>query len=138
MPAQIVLVHDDKKFLEEAAAAFAALGHDIAAFERSMTALSALEAADRADVLITRLSFPPGNPNGVSLGRIARLRRPGIKVFFVGREQMREYTDGVGEFLPSPINISELVETVTRLLSKQDQPASGPTMRERERKIADV
>lgn len=120
MPAQIVLVHDDKKFLEEVAAAFAALGHDIAAFERSMTALSALEAAERADVLITRLTFPPGNPNGVSLARIARLRRPGIKVLFAGQEQMREYTDGVGDFLPNPITVSEIVEMVTKLLAERD------------------
>jgi DNA-binding NtrC family response regulator len=136
MPAQIVLVHDDKSFLEEVAAAFAALGHDIAAFERSMTALSALEHAARADVLITRLTFPPGNPNGVSLARIARLKRPGIKVLFAGREQMREYTESVGEFLPSPISVSELVERVTRMLGEQDQPASDPTMRESERNDA--
>ena len=135
MPAQIVLVHDDKSFLEEVAAAFAALGHDIAAFERSITALSALEAAERADVLITRLSFPPGNPNGVSLARSARLRRPGIKVFFAGPEQLREYTEGVGEFLPSPISVSELVETVTRSLAEQHQPASDPPTRKREADI---
>ena len=119
MPAQIVLVHDDKNFLEEVAAAFAAVGHDIAAFERSMTALSALERAARADVLITRLTFPPGNPNGVSLTLMARVKWPGIKVLFAGREQMRAYTEGVGEFLPSPINVSELVETVTRLLAER-------------------
>ena len=41
-----------------------------------MTALSALENADRADVLITRLTFPPGNPNGVSLALMARAKRP--------------------------------------------------------------
>lgn len=124
MPAQIVLVHDDKNFLEEVSAAFAALGYDLAAFERSMTALSALEHAHRADVLITRLTFPPGNPNGVSLARVARAKRPGIKVLFAAREQMREYTDGLGEFLPSPINVPDLVATVTRLLADRDQPAS--------------
>jgi len=43
-----------------------------------MTALSALENADRADVLITRLTFPPGNPNGVSLALMARAKRPSI------------------------------------------------------------
>jgi DNA-binding NtrC family response regulator len=125
MPARIVLVHTDKNFLEEVAAAFAEIGHVVAAFERSMSALSALEAAQIADVLITRLTFPPGNPNGVSLARMARLRRPGIKVLFAGREQMREYTDGVGEFLPSPINIPELVAVVARLLPESNQPQSA-------------
>lgn len=124
MPAQIVLVHDDKNFLQEVAAAFAAIGYDIAAYERSMTALSALENAERADVLVTRLTFPPGNPNGVSLARIVRTRRPGIKVLFAGREQMREYTEGVGEFLPHPVNVAELVETVKRLLAERDQSSS--------------
>ena len=138
MPAQIVLVHDDEKSLEEVSAAFAALGHDIAAFERSMTALSALEDAYRADVLITRLTFPPGNPNGVSLARMAHAKRPGIKVLFAAREQMREYTEGVGAFLPSPVNVADLVETVTRLLAERDQPASDPAMRERQRKNAHI
>ena len=69
---------------------------------------------------------------------MARLRRPGIKVFFAGREQMREYTEGVGEFLPSPIGVSKLVETVTRLLAEQDQPASDLTMRKNGGKDADI
>ena len=123
MPARIVLVHDDKAFLEEVAAAFAAVGHDIATFERSMTAL---EAAQSVDVLITRLNFPAGNPNGVSLARVTRNSRPGIKVFFFGPAQMQEYTDGVGDFLPYPITVSELVEMVAKLLMVPDAPADNP------------
>jgi DNA-binding NtrC family response regulator len=138
MPAQVVLVHDDKSFLEEVAAAFAARGYDIAAFERAITAVSALEAAERADVLMTRLTFPPGNPNGVSLARIARLRRPGIKVFFTGPAQLREYTEGLGEFLPNPISVSELVETVARLLAEQKQPAVDPQREKKGREDANI
>ena len=130
MPARIVVVHDDKTFLDEVSAAFAEIGYDIVAFERSMTALTALGAAHHADILITRLSFPPGNPNGLSLARMARNRRPAITVLFFGPARLLEHTDGVGEFLPAPITVPEIVETVTKLLAASNTDERDPAARD--------
>jgi DNA-binding NtrC family response regulator len=78
MPARIVVVHDDPDFREGAVTALAAAGYDIAVFTGSMEALGAFEVAERIELLITGVVFPEGTPNGVSLARMAKMRKPGI------------------------------------------------------------
>ena len=57
MPATVIMVHDDPKFVEEAAAALRSAGHQIATFADPNEALSALE--DTAfKILVTRVWFP--------------------------------------------------------------------------------
>lgn len=116
MPARIVLVHDDPEFSECVATAMQAAGYDIKVFTGSMKAIEALEAAERIELLITRVSFPNGTPNGVSLARMAKMKKRGIRVLFIARDENREHTEGVGEFLPVPITGPEVLATVRRML----------------------
>jgi CheY-like chemotaxis protein len=116
MPARVVLAHDDTEFLDRASAALTAAGLQVASCSGSMAALSALQAAKSVDLLITRVNFIPGTPNGVALARMARRERHGIKVLFIAREEMRGFADGLGEFLPAPVGIPDLLDTVHRLL----------------------
>ena len=62
-----------------------------------------LEFTQLIEVLITRVLFPEGQPNGVAFGLMARMKRPGIKVLFVDRRDTQEHTEGVGEFLPASV-----------------------------------
>ena len=117
MPARIVIAHDDAEFVYKTAIALQAAGYDVRAFADSMSALTALEAAHRVELLITRVLFPEGQPNGVALGRMARVKRPGVKVLLVGRPDTEAHTDGVGEFLPAGATASEIVETVEKMLA---------------------
>ena len=117
MPARIVVAHDDPGFVDNTVMALRAAGYDVAAFGDSMSAFAALEAADRVEVLITRLLFPEGQPNGVALGLMARMKRPGIKVLFVASQDMEEHTEGVGEFLPASAPASEIVEKVGKMFA---------------------
>jgi DNA-binding response OmpR family regulator len=126
MPARVILVHDDPEVLEPATAALRVAGHDVAAFADSMAAISALEDARVAELLITRVRFPLGTPNGVSLARMARIKRPGIKVLFAALPEMEEHAGDLGEFMPMPVDMSELVATVTRVLAECDQSATSP------------
>lgn len=82
-----------------------------------MDALEALEAAQRIELLITRAAFPEGTPHGVALARMARVRKPGIRVLFVARPENREHTEGVGEFLPLPMTASEIAATAKHMLA---------------------
>ena len=77
MPARIVVVHDDQEFIDGTMAALVAAGHDVRAFTDTMSALKALERAQRVEVLVTPVVFPPGQPNGVSLALIARTQEAG-------------------------------------------------------------
>jgi DNA-binding NtrC family response regulator len=120
MPANIILVHDDPKFVEEAAAALVRAGHQVATFQDPHEGLNALETAERFDILITRVRFPPGRPNGVSLAQMAQMRQPRIKVLFTVAPENIEYTEGIGEFVAAPIDIPELVATVARLAEQRE------------------
>jgi DNA-binding NtrC family response regulator len=117
MSANVIMVHDSPRFVEEAVAALRLAGLDVVTFADPNEALTALENA-RFDILITRVRFAPGRPNGVSLAQMARLKRPGIKVLFTVAPENVEYTEGLGEFVSAPIDIPQLVAMVAKLASQ--------------------
>ena len=117
MPARIVVAHDDPEFRETTVTALQAAGYDVIAFDGSMAAIDALEAAARVELLITRVAYPEGTPNGISLARMARVKKSGVRVLFTARDENREHTEGIGEFLAVPVTGEALVATVRRMLA---------------------
>jgi CheY-like chemotaxis protein len=75
MPARIVIVHDEPDFADSLTTALRSAGHDVATFMDPQVGWNALDKAHRVELLITRVAFPPGKPNGVSLARMARYKR---------------------------------------------------------------
>jgi DNA-binding NtrC family response regulator len=116
MPARIVVVHDDPEFTERTAGALIAAGHDVRGFTSSMSAIEALEAAQKIEVLVTRVVFPEGQPNGVALALMATVKKPGVKVLFAARPEMQAHTEGVGEFLPAPADPADIVALIGKML----------------------
>jgi len=82
--------------------------------------LDAIEASSCVRVLVTRVDFGPGRPNGIALARMIRVKRPGTKVVFVARGEYAAHAEGLGVFLPMPVNPDILVATVSRLLVPRD------------------
>ncbi len=122
MPGQIILVHNTVGFAHEAASALRDAGYEVAVFADPMPALDALEGAETAELLITGVNYPSGKPNGVALALMARHRRPGIRVVFTAHADMQPHAEGIGEFLPVPVAIPELVAVVRRLLPGRAAP----------------
>ncbi len=120
IPADIVVVHDDPVFLDHMVSALRRTGHDVAGFSQTPAALDALEAAQRVKILITCMVFPEGTPHGVALGRMARLKRPGIKVLFIARADLASHAEGVGEVLAMPVTADEVVAKVRTMLDGED------------------
>jgi DNA-binding NtrC family response regulator len=116
VPARIVIVHDDEGLVTGVVAALRTAGHEVAAFKDPLLAHDAIEAAQRVEVLVTRVDFPPGRSNGLSLARMARMRRPGTKVLFVAREEYLKDAEGLGAFLPLSTAIESVVAAVKRML----------------------
>ena len=83
-----------------------------------MAATDALEEAQPIQVLITRVLFPEGQPHGVALARMARLKHPGVRVLFVAFPKTEAYTEGVGYFLPAPAVTADIVGAVERILAE--------------------
>jgi hypothetical protein len=80
MPARVVVVLGPD-LSEETAAALDKAGYEAAALADPMTALDALESAERVELLITRLDFGHGKPNGTAPARMTRHKRPKIAEF---------------------------------------------------------
>lgn len=116
MPARIVIVLDDREVGERSAEALRAAGYDAMTLPGSMAAVDALAGAVRIELLVTCLDHGLGKPNGVSLACMARLKRPGIKVLFVGDEALGHYAARLGLFMASPVEVPELVQAAMRLL----------------------
>jgi DNA-binding NtrC family response regulator len=121
MPARVVVVHDEPEFVVELATALRSAGHHVATFPHPMAAWDALESAREIEVLVTRVQFQPGKSNGVALARVARTKRPGIRVLFTGLRQHASHTEGLGTFMPLPVRVPDVVEAVTRLLNNEGE-----------------
>lgn len=127
MPARIVVVHDEPVFVDGLVSALSSAGHQVAVFSDPLAAWDALAAAQKTEVLITRVPFPPGKSNGVALARMAHVNRPQIQVVFISSPEFESDGEGEGTFLPVPVNASQIVKTVDRLL-RQQREKSRPTM----------
>jgi hypothetical protein len=64
--------------------------------------------------------FGPDKLNGIALARMVRMKRPGVKVVFVAREEYAPHAEGLGVFLPRPLNPDVFVATVSRSLIARD------------------
>jgi DNA-binding NtrC family response regulator len=122
MPGLVVVVHSNEGFAQEAARALRHAGYQVAAFSDPMQALDALDSSETVDLLITRVNYPSGRPNGVALALMARNRRPQIRVVFTARADMRRHAEGIGEFLAVPVAVADLVAVVARLLPQAAAP----------------
>jgi DNA-binding NtrC family response regulator len=123
MPACIVVVHDNPRFLDHLGTALKVKGHDAALFADPLEAWDALEQAKRVEVLVTRIQFAPGRSNGAALARMARSKRPEIRILFIALPKFASEVAELGEFMPYPSNPSDVVAAVKRLL---DQPPRNP------------
>jgi DNA-binding NtrC family response regulator len=120
MLARIVVVHDDPEFTDKLTSALRLADYNVTAFLDPMQALDALDAAQRIEVLVTRVQFPPGKPNGITLARMARVKCPGIRVLFTARSEFAVHAEGLGAFMPVPVLVADVVHTVERLLKAGD------------------
>lgn len=116
MPARIVVVLDEPGFADKVVHAARAAGYDAASLPDSMAALDALGGAVRTEVLVTCLDHGPNNPNGVSLALMARSKKPGIRVVFVGDKGLAHYAAGLGTFLATPVGVKQVIEHATSAL----------------------
>jgi DNA-binding NtrC family response regulator len=122
MSAQVVLVHSDPQFVRACEAALRSAGHHVEVFSDSMSALNRLEQPDHVDVLVTRIRFPLGQPNGVALANMARVKKPGIRIILTSVPELADHAEGLGIVLQAPVRSADAVEAVRRTISEQQGP----------------
>ena len=93
----------------------------MADFDDPMVALDALESAHQIELLITRANFGPGKLNGIALARMARIKQPDVRVVFTAIPEYESHAEGLGEFLPAPVHVDDVVEVAERLLQSPSE-----------------
>jgi hypothetical protein len=66
----VVVVHDERNTRDPAVMALRAAFLEAVGFEDPMEALDASDVGSRVRVLVTRVDFGPGKPNGIALARM--------------------------------------------------------------------
>ena len=123
MPTQIVVVHDDPSFGAALMSGFRAMGKTVTVFQDPTTAWDALKSGDTAEALVTRMTFGPGQTNGLALGRHAVSHRRGIQVVYLCPPTMREFVPEDAVFHVAPVAPDVVVATVASMLAETSATA---------------
>jgi CheY-like chemotaxis protein len=113
----ILVVDDDQIFGDAAARMLRAAGFEVFLAPDYRLALQDLESTRPIDLLITDIVMPE-RVNGIALSRMARMRRPDLKVIYLTAYDIPGVEDeAIGSVLRKPIDDSCLLEEVRRVLA---------------------
>ncbi len=116
----ILVVEDDAALRAGAEARVSSLGYRTSSVANGKAALAALDQTPEIDLLFTDLALP-GGMSGIELAKLARERKPALKVLFVsGRtassiEFVDDLKDGAG-FLAKPYRKALVADMLRQLL----------------------
>jgi CheY-like chemotaxis protein len=113
----ILVVDDDYVFTDTVAKLLRDAGHRVSTAHHFESALRILEAVPIVALLITDIIMP-GSVNGIALARMARVRRPAIKVIYVtGFELDGAEREASGPILRKPISANVLFAAIEEALA---------------------
>ena len=114
---RILVVDDDAAFGDSTARVLRAAGFEVFLAPDHRLALEDLESTRPIDLLITDIVMPD-RVNGIALSRMARMRRPELKVIYLTAYDIPGVEDeAAGPVLRKPIDEDRLVAEVRRLLA---------------------
>jgi DNA-binding NtrC family response regulator len=115
--ARILVVDDDKICGDSTARVLRAAGFEVCLAPDHRLALEDLESTRPVDLLITDIVMPD-RVNGVALSRMARMRRPELKVIYLTAYDIPGVEDdAIGSVLRKPVDEDRLVAEVRRVLA---------------------
>jgi len=113
----ILVVGDDEAFGEASAKALRGAGYSVETAPDYRLALQHLESERPIDLLLTDIVMPQ-RVNGLALGRMARLRRPNIKIIYLTAYDIPNISnEALGPILRKPIELEQIVIEVKRVLN---------------------
>ena len=114
---RILVVDDDKICGDATARVLRAAGFEVSLAPDHRLALEDLESTRPIDLLITDIVMPD-RVNGVALSRMARMRRPELKVIYLTAYDIPGVEDdAIGPVLRKPVDEDRLVAEVRSVLT---------------------
>jgi len=112
----ILVVDDDEGFREATARLLQSAGYEVQAAPGYRVALEILEGDERVDLLAVDIVMPEG-VNGLALARMARLRRPDIRVIYIsGYDIPGLENEALGPVIRKPVDEDALLAAVAGAL----------------------
>lgn len=115
MSTRILLVDDEEGFRYATAKALREAGFDVSDVSDHRGALNEISSDRDIDILVTDVVMP-NNVNGFALARMARMKRPQIKVIYVTGYDV-PMNEAEGTVLRKPLAASEVVAEVQRAVA---------------------
>jgi hypothetical protein len=121
MPARVVVVHRDQKYVSTVHAFLSNFkqcrlrGREL---YRLREALRALDAAKTAELLIVRVSMALRMPSGFSLALRATQRREGIQVLYLADPEVLSFVNTDGQVLSAAPQEPELLAAVKSAVAR--------------------
>ena len=113
---RILLVDDDEVFREAIAAVLQSAGYDVRLAPDFRLALQVLESSDPIDLFLVDIVMPD-RVNGLALARMARLRRPNIKVVYISGYAIPGIEEeALGPIIRKPVDDERLLDQIDRIL----------------------
>lgn len=114
--ATILVVEDDEAARISLGGLLRRSGYSVLLAPDYRLALSFVESEQPIDLLVTDIVMPD-RVNGLALARMARLRRPAIKLLYVTGYDIPGFeTEALGPILRKPFADDQLIATIRRLL----------------------
>ena len=118
----VLVVDDDAIFREALATSLRQAGYSVHLAADHRDALELLDAGQAVDVLCADIVMPAGL-GGLALGRLARQRRPDLKLLYVtGYDIPRLEISARAPILRKPVELSRLVKEIDRLVEAKPDP----------------
>src|SRR5690349_16363968 len=119
--AKILMVDDDADVLEVLSSIVRNAGHEVAAEASGRRALEILDGPAPVELLVTDVAMP--DSNGFNLARLARMRRPTLRILFVTgyaerAEALRDRLDDYGPLMMKPMLPGALRDEISSVLSE--------------------
>jgi CheY-like chemotaxis protein len=114
----ILVVEDDEALGYILVRHLQVAGYDATSVTSTMAALSALDIDSEIALVLADLVMPKGQPNGLALGRMARMRRHDMKLVFMTGYDL-DFRDAPlpGRLFRKPLDVPALLSEVGTLLS---------------------
>jgi len=111
-----VVALSDAPVCDETADQLTQAGYGALPLPSALAPLGALESA-RRELLIVSADVGQGDLNGIALARMARMKRPDIKILFVGERHPAHHTESLGAFLAAPADAPGIARRAIEMLA---------------------
>jgi CheY-like chemotaxis protein len=122
MGRSILFLEDDSTVRGPVAQALRGAGWSVIDTGDPMAAIDVLNSDVPLDLLLADLLMPPQMPHGLSVAKMAMVKRPNLKVAYLTgfpeKLPQREIERGRTVLLAKPVNLDQLLEAVEKLVSE--------------------